>query len=315
MEHSYPVLIVEDDPVSREVLRGSLSKAGWEKILCAENGREAFDILKKDFIPIVIADWVMPEMNGLELCSAIRNHNFPGYVFIILLTARDSREDIVAGLKAGADDYLTKPFNPAELIARLNSAKRILELERSLRESKEEIRILSITDPLTRVYNRLYLNDRLPGEIRRAERYSRPLSLMMCDIDDFKTVNDLYGHQGGDSVLKEFADCIKRSIRKGIDWIARYGGEEFIIVLPETCPCLACKIAERLRSEVSKIVLKVKGDDVMVTASFGVSGMDMSAESRAATADTLIGRADEFLYQAKKEGKNTVRGGRLRDCT
>jgi two-component system, cell cycle response regulator len=142
-----------------------------------------------------------------------------GYVFIILITARDSKTDIVSGLQAGADDYLTKPIHPAELVARINTGIRILSLEQSLKKANEEIRLLSITDPLTGCFNRGHLNERLPQEVSRAQRYGRPLSIILADIDHFKQVNDRYGHQVGDEVLKFFAECLKSQIRKKIDWV------------------------------------------------------------------------------------------------
>ena len=214
MKHQFPILIAEDNPVSRKLLEKTLVKAGYETV-SMENGRKALEIFNKRFFPIVLTDWMMPEMDGLELCRAIRENDSAssGYVFIILLTAKDHKEDIVKGLEGGADDYLTKPFDHAELIARLNTARRILELEKSLRDANEEIRILSITDPLTKTYNRGYLNDRLPNEIKKARRYGHPLSLILCDIDHFKRVNDTYGHQVGDEVLREFT-----SNRSGLTW-------------------------------------------------------------------------------------------------
>ncbi|MCK4485137.1 MAG: diguanylate cyclase, partial [Desulfobacterales bacterium] len=259
MKNSFPILIAEDNPVDRKLLEKMLVKAGYE-VVSAENGREALMILKKDFFPLVITDWIMPEMNGLELCRAIRSHHFPGYIFIVFVTVKDSEDDIIAGLEAGADDYLTKPFNKAELMARLKAGTRILELERSLKKANERIKILSITDPLTGAYNRAYLTERLPQEIARAKRYRHPLSLIMCDIDFFKKINDSYGHQAGDTILTGFVDSLRGSIRKGIDWVARYGGEEFLIVLPETNIQGACQVAERLRTLVSESVFTVKGN-------------------------------------------------------
>ena len=208
MNNSFPILIAEDDLVSRKLLEKALIKAGY-LVVSVKNGREAFSTLKKQFFPIVITDWLMPEMDGLELCLAIRNHDFPGYIFIILVTARDTSDDIIAGLDAGADDYITKPFKRTELIARLKAGRRILELERSLKTANEKIKVLSITDPLTGTRNRGYLIEHLPHEIARSKRYGHPISLTMCDIDHFKKIYDSYGHQAGDRVLKCFVDCLK----------------------------------------------------------------------------------------------------------
>jgi len=201
---------------------------------------------------------------------------------------------------------LTKPLNHAELIARIKTGIRILELEKSLKKANEEIRTLSITDALTGSYNRGYLTERLPQEIKRALRYEHHFSIVLCDIDHFKKVNDTYGHQAGDQVLREFVRCIKGSIRDHIDWVARYGGEEFIIVCPETDTNGACILAERLRNAVSQIVVKTDEKEIDITASFGVTGCDQTIKGEMITPETMINRADRYMYRAKKEGRNRV---------
>ena len=302
----FPILIVEDDPVSRRLLEKTLVKAGHE-FVSVENGRKALEEFKERFFPIVLTDWMMPEMNGLQLCRAIRERTNTGYVFTVLLTAKDSKNDIVAGLEAGADDYLTKPVNQAELIARIKTGIRILELERSLKRANEEIRILSITDPLTGCYNRGYMTERLPQEIKRAKRYRHSLSLVLCDIDHFKKINDTYGHQVGDRILKEFVQWINESIRDGVDWLARYGGEEFLIVVPETDTKGACCVVERLRRMLSQKAIGIQGERIHITASFGVTGLDPATPDEKISPEALITQADECLYQAKQEGRNRVR--------
>ena len=302
----FPILIVEDDPVSRRLLEKTLVKAGHE-FISVENGRKALEEFKERFFPIVLTDWMMPEMNGLELCRAIRERTNTGYVFTVLLTAKDSKDDIVAGLEAGADDYLTKPVNQAELIARIKTGIRILELERSLKRANEEIRILSITDPLTGCYNRGYMTERLPQEIKRAKRYRHSLSLVLWDIDHFKKINDTYGHQVGDRILKEFVQWINESIRDGVDWLARYGGEEFLIVVPETDTKGACCVVERLRRMLSQKAIEIQGERIRITASFGVTGLDPDTPDEKISPEALITQADECLYQAKQEGRNRVR--------
>jgi len=307
----FPILIVEDDPVSRRLLEKILVKAGHE-FVSVENGRKALEEFKERFFPIVLTDWIMPEMNGLELCRAIRERTNTGYVFTVLLTAKDSKDDIVAGLEAGADDYLTKPVNQAELIARIKTGIRILELERSLKRANREIRILSITDPLTGCYNRGYMTERLPQEIKRAKRYRHSLSLVLCDIDHFKRVNDTYGHQVGDRILKEFVQWINESIRDGVDWLARYGGEEFLIVVPETDTKGACCVAERLRRMLSQRAIEIQGERIYITASFGVTGLDPDTPDEKISPEALITQADECLYQAKQEGRNRIRVSGIR---
>lgn len=307
MNGPFPILIAEDNPVSRRLLEKTLSKAGCE-VVSARNGREALELFDKRFFPIVLTDWMMPEMSGLELCSVLRQKSAQRYVFLILLTAKDSKEDIVEGLEAGADDYLTKPFHQAELMARLKTGMRILELEKSLKKANEEIKILSITDPLTHCHNRGYLIEKLPQEIKRAERYGRALSVILCDIDHFKKVNDSYGHQTGDEVLKVFSRRLMDSTRNGIDWAARYGGEEFLVVLPETPLRTAEMVAERLRKNIAEGGIASSNGLLHITASFGVTGFEHSAADAGISPEIIIKTADDLLYQAKKEGRNRVRG-------
>jgi two-component system cell cycle response regulator len=304
----FPILVAEDDAIARRILERTLIKEGHE-VVSAENGRKAFDIFRERFFPIILTDWMMPEMDGLELCRAVRNHQNSGYVFVIILTSKDSKDDIVTGLNAGADDYVHKPFNPPELKARIKTCMRILELERSLKEANENIMIMSITDPLTKSYNRGYILERLPKEITRAIRYERALSLVLCDIDHFKKVNDTYGHQSGDQVLIEFVDSIKQSIRQDLDWIARYGGEEFLIVLPETGPEGALSLAERLRNSISKRKFIFQEKAIRITSSFGIAGFDSATSDENISSESLINTADKYLYQCKLEGRNRVKAG------
>lgn len=301
----FPVLIVEDNPVSCKRLEKLLQDEGYDTETACD-GVEALEKLQEKFYPIVITDWVMPRMNGLQLVEEIRKRDFSGYVSIMFITAMDSKDDIITGLKAGADDYLTKPFNEAEMIARLNNVKRVLRLERSLKGANEEIFQMTISDPLTMVYNRRYIFDNLPSEIFRSRRYKHPLSLIMCDIDHFKKVNDIYGHKVGDNVLVSFADCLKGSSRLNVDWVSRYGGDEFLLVLPETDVEGAKILADRLRGIVeAQKIHSCKDKDLPVTASFGVSGFDKIPHSDIAV-EAFIDQADRMLYAAKNGGRNMV---------
>ncbi len=308
MNNNFPILVVEDNPVSRKLLQKTLTKAGYE-VVAAKDGREALRLFGNRFFPIVLTDWMMPEMSGPELCRTLRARSGNGYVFMILLTAKDSKDDIVEGLEAGADDYLTKPFNRAELMARLKTGTRILELERSLKKANDEIRTLSIRDPLSGCYNRGCLTERLPQEIKRARRYGRDLAVVLCDIDHFKKVNDTYGHQVGDAVLKACAKILMDSVRNGVDWVSRYGGEEFLAVLPETSLEGALLVAERLRASVAgTTIMETPDGGLHVTASFGVTGFSSATPESRVSPDSVIKMADDKLYQAKREGRNTVRG-------
>ena len=304
----YPVLLVEDNPVSRRFIEKILESGGY-RVTPVQNGREAVEEINRAYYPIIITDWVMPEMSGIDLCREVRERKTEGYVYIILLTAKVSKGDIVEGLESGADDYLSKPVHPAELKARIQTGVRILELEHSLRKANEEVRKLSITDPLTGCYNRGYLNERLPQEIHRAVRYARPLSIAMCDLDHFKRINDTYGHGTGDAVLKYTVDLIRASIRKRADWIARFGGEEFVMVLPETGLSGAGVLVERIRSRLASTDINACGNTLRVTASFGVIGFDGASLKKSAappSTEAIMNRADRLLYRSKREGRNRV---------
>ncbi len=304
MESEFSILVVDDDAVSRAVMQKHLQKAGFG-VVTAANGNNALDLFDHHFFPIVLTDWMMPGVDGPQLCRLIREKQTDGYVFIILVTARDSKTDIVSGLESGADDYLTKPIHPAEMVARVNTGIRILKLEQSLKKANEEIKLLSITDPLTGCYNRGYLNEHLIFEIKRAQRYRHPLSVVLADIDHFKRVNDTYGHQVGDMVLKIFARCILKEIRKKVDWVVRYGGEEFLIVLPETQNLGAFSMAERLRQQVAATQIEAASSIVSITASFGGACASChNGNDDVETMESLINIADKQLYRSKKEGRN-----------
>src|ERR1700675_4147597 len=224
VETSPAILLAEDDPVTRMLMTRFLKNAGYE-VDAVANGGEALDKMTKRYYPMLITDWEMPEMDGIALCKAVRNMQLDGYVYALLLTARDAKEHIITGLEAGAGDELVKTVHEPELIARLNAGRRILALEHSLRAANERNRVLSITDALTGAFNRRYLMDQLPRELERCRRYAYPLSVIICDIDHFKRINDDKGQAAGDDVLQQFALRIQQSIRGHSDWIARYGGE------------------------------------------------------------------------------------------
>ncbi|HWX28880.1 MAG TPA: diguanylate cyclase [Steroidobacteraceae bacterium] len=297
------ILLAEDDPVTRMLMTRFLKKAGYE-VDAVANGSEALDKMTKRYYPMLVTDWEMPEMDGVALCKAVRNMQLDGYVYALLLTARDSKEHIIAGLEAGADDYLIKPVHEPELIARLNTGRRILNLEHSLRAANQRNRILSITDALTGSYNRRYLMEQLPRELERCRRYAYPLSVLMCDIDHFKKINDVRGHAAGDDVLQQFAARAQRSIRTNSDWVARYGGEEFLIVLPETTHEGAVVVAEKIRTLISATPFATRTGDTAVTASFGVAATGPSGPDISLRVDALIRCADECLYQSKQGGRD-----------
>ncbi len=306
-EPAATILLAEDDPVTRMLMTRFLKKAGYE-VDAVANGSEALDHMMKRYYPMLVTDWEMPEMDGVALCKAVRNMQLDGYVYALLLTARDSKEHIIAGLEAGADDYLIKPVHEAELIARLNAGRRILNLEHSLRAANQRNRILSITDALTGAYNRRYLMEQLPRELERCRRYAYPLSVLMCDVDHFKKINDVRGHAAGDEVLQQFAARTQKSIRSTSDWVARYGGEEFLVVLPETPHDGALHVAEKLRDLIAATPFPTRNGDCAVTASFGVASTGPNGPDISLKVDKLIRAADECLYQSKQNGRNRSSG-------
>jgi two-component system cell cycle response regulator len=302
-EISNAILLAEDDPVTRMLMTRFLKNAGYE-VTAVGDGNEALDCMSKHHFPILVTDWEMPGMDGIDLCKAVRTLQLDGYVYALLLTARNAKEHIIAGLEAGADDYLIKPVHEPELIARLNTGRRILALEHSLRAANERNRILSITDALTGAFNRRYLMEQLPRELERCRRYTTPLSVVMCDVDHFKQVNDVSGHAAGDDVLQQFATRIQRSIRATSDWVARLGGEEFLIVLPETDYEGAVLLVEKVRDIVSGSAFMTRGGDVQVTASFGSASTELHGPDLTLKVETLLRTADECLYRSKQSGRN-----------
>ena len=303
-EVRFRLLLVEDEPTQRMMLERQLTRAGYV-VETAENGEEALNKILQGQFQILLTDWDMPGMDGPTLCKRVREAELSTYVYILLLTGHLTTDDVVAGLGAGADDYVRKPANPAELLARLSAGSRIVRLEQSLREAKEKIQLLSITDPLAGTFNRRYLNDQLLKEVERARRYSRPLSAIMADIDRFKRINDERGHASGDEVLKRFADIVKATIRPS-DWIARYGGEEFVIVLPETDAAGAGIAAEKVRVACADTPMPLSTGDLQVTSSFGVATLSTAAQSPDVAAAAMLREADSALYTSKHEGRNRV---------
>lgn len=291
------VLIADDDALSLRILQDSLHSWNYDAVI-ARNGLEAWDILQLSDAPnLVILDWMMPGLDGIDICRGVRQMNNRNYVYIILLTGRTSREDIIRGLESGADDYMIKPFHPEELKSRLKIGQRIIELE-------QRIMRLARTDYLTGLLNRRAFMERLESENNRAHRENKPLSLIIMDIDHFKSVNDSYGHQAGDLILQELAASISKSCRL-YDFIGRYGGEEFIVCLPGADKDNAGITAERMRLAVENMKKYIPERDVVVkiTASFGVASLQPGDDINI---DRLINKADDALYRAKRGGRNRV---------
>ena len=291
------ILLVEDDPVSRRLLETFLDKWGYEvEVTC--DGSEAWELIQEPNSPsLVISDWMMPDMDGLELCRKIREMDKSDYIYFIILTSKDRKEDVVKGLEAGADDYLVKPFNKEELKYRVKIGERIIALEHRIRQ-------LAATDPLTGILNRRAFIERMEDEIYRAYRQTAPMCLILADIDHFKNINDSYGHQVGDIVLKRFADILSSSSRQ-YDFVGRYGGEEFVVCLAGVGLPRARSVAERLCKRVQEMKISIPGNtsSIQITASFGISCLQLGSIENV---DSLTRRADEAMYRAKREGRNRV---------
>jgi len=291
------VLIADDDPVARRILEALLGKYGYDVVSVCD-GTEALEELQKPEGPnLVISDWMMPGMDGLELCRKSRELNRSDYIYFIILTTKGRKEDTVQGLEAGADDYLVKPFDQSELRCRIKIGERILDLERRI------VRLAS-TDHLTGVLNRRAFVERMEGEVQRSSREGTPLSLVLVDIDHFKQINDRFGHQAGDLVLQRFVETLLESVRP-YDFVGRHGGEEFVVCLPGTDADQAGHVAERMRKEVeeTRIELVDGTETLQLTASFGVAS---SRQGSKETVDSLTRRADEAMYRAKNGGRNRV---------
>jgi two-component system cell cycle response regulator len=282
-----------------------VSAAGYA-VRTAAGGEEALRSLRDTVATIVVSDVNMPGVNGLELCRCIRERAWPGYIYVVLLTARDEEHDILAGLDAGADDYLSKRTSAAQFVARLRIAKRVLALEYSLKNALEKKRELAMTDSLTGIYNRRYFMRHLNRELKRAQRFGGEVSLLLLDIDHFKRVNDTYGHSTGDAVLRRLTERISTCLRRATDWCARLGGEEFAVVLEGTSLAEARVLAEKLRQAVAGHEFATPAGALRVTVSIGVSGLEEIADRGAVTVAALLSRADTKLYASKTGGRNRV---------
>ncbi len=301
------ILIAEDDPVSRRLLEVTLSKWGYEVVTCAD-GQAAWDALQAPDAPqLVILDWMMPRLDGLQVCKNVRNPSerpAEPYVYIILLTAKSQKTDMVTGLEAGADDYLTKPFDAQELRMRLRAGRRILDLLDELVRAREIMREQARKDSLTQLCTRATVLELLKHELGRSQRNSidqdAPVSVVLADLDHFKHINDTYGHLAGDAVLRETARRMRDAIRP-YDSIGRYGGEEFLLVLSNCDTIGAAAIAERLLQAVRKDTIVLAEATVSVTLSAGVATSGVIQDP-----ETLVGAADAALYRAKRGGRNRV---------
>jgi two-component system, cell cycle response regulator len=296
------ILAAEDNPVFQSMLRSLLTRWGYEAVI-ARNGYEAWDILQSPDSPrLAVLDWMMPGMDGVELCRRVRSGAREPYVYILLLTARTESQDLVEGMDAGADDYLTKPFNSHELRVRVRAGIRILDLQQQLLEAREALRDQATHDGLTGLLNRSAILEVLETELSRCSREGQPISVLLADLDRFKQVNDTYGHIAGDAVLRGSAHRMKVAVRR-YDAVGRYGGEEFLIVLPGCGGQDAIQQAERIRQAVAAGPYSAGGLPLRATCSIGVATRSVP---RATEGWQLVHEADEALYVAKERGRDRV---------
>ncbi len=308
------VLVAEGDPAVRANLQDLLTEWGYDAVTVT-SGAEAAGVLKSDHCPrLAVLDWQSSGIDGVELCREVRASSRSQYIYILLLTGRAGSQDIVMGMEAGADDYVTKPFNAAELRARLWAGRRILQLQEQLVQAREALREQATRDGLTGLWNRVTILEILDKEISRAARERGSVGLVMADLDYFKQINDMWGHIVGDSVLRQAAQRMHSNVRQ-YDSIGRYGGEEFLIVLP------GCELrgglaqAERMRASFASAPFDMPEGAPPVTCSLGVAAADCSGP---VDAHRLVREADAALYLAKRNGRNRVEayssGRMLRDA-
>jgi two-component system cell cycle response regulator len=300
------LLVVDDDDLVRTRL-ANLLRASQFEVEVAASGNEALQIMNVRPCQVLLTDWQMPDMDGLTLCRRVRAEQRESYIYVLMLTVRDNKKDLLEGLAAGADDYVVKGGSVDELLARLEVARRITHVEHSLRTSNRENWKLSVTDPLTGTNNLRYLMKHLPRELMRARRYGHPLAVLSCDIDGFKQINDRFGHEAGDQLLQGFVTRTEACLRSSSDWLARVGGDEFMVVLPETRAVGANRVAHKLRQAYVQSPMTTHAGPIRFTASVGVTAVEAAHEIESVSRiEQLLRAADRGLYASKSLGGNRV---------
>jgi two-component system, cell cycle response regulator len=303
------VLIAEDDPISRRLLEVFLTKWGYQ-VVVATTGTEALHLLQRADAPrLAVLDWMMPGLEGVQVCQRIREQKDRPYTYLLLLTARTQKEDLLRGLESGADDYLTKPFDAQELRARLHVGQRILELQDGLTLAGEELLYRATHDALTGAANRGVILDTLRRERSRQAREGGSFGIILLDLDHFKYVNDTHGHLCGDAVLQEAVRRMNASVR-AYDTIGRYGGEEFLIVVPAASVVGMMGLSERIRLAIGEKSIKTDAGEILITASLGVA---VSNEAAPLDSQEMLRLADTALYRAKERGRNRSELGALQE--
>jgi two-component system cell cycle response regulator len=294
------VLLADDDDFYRHYVCSALERWGYE-IIAVSEGNEAIRILQGAPPPqIAILDWMMPGMNGIDICSHVRQQIKDVYVYIILITSKNQKSDVIAGLNAQADDYLIKPFELEELKARLKSGCRVVSMQTALDQKQQELRHRATHDSLTGIWNRSAILDILNREMDCTRSMTKDLCIALGDVDKFKCINDTYGHETGDAVLVEVVRRMKSALRR-YDEIGRYGGDEFLAVMPGVSKQQAFMISERLRMRVAEANFHFQKTQVSVTLSIGVAAGDDPG-----VVNSLFQSVDAALYRAKARGRNCV---------
>jgi two-component system cell cycle response regulator len=298
---TYQILVVDDSPVSRKLVEQALEAADYS-LLFAQSGREALDLFRRHAPSIVVTDWMMPDFSGLELCERIRGDAQREYTYVIMLSAKAEKDHVVKGLAAGADDYLTKPFDPSELLARVGVGCRTVELHREIDAKNRLLEEIAHTDSLTGLPNRRAIEDWAARQLRGAARHGFPLWVVLADLDSFKKINDNYGHDAGDTVLRRFSEILKGNTRAS-DICGRMGGDEFLLVITHVASEYIQSTINRMREEWAGCEFEFRGNAVSLTASFGIAGF---CGTDAPAFQTLVQQADKALYAAKRSRGNHV---------
>ncbi|MGH9728869.1 MAG: GGDEF domain-containing protein [Candidatus Acidiferrales bacterium] len=299
---SMKILIAEDDPVSRRLLEAFLRKWGYPVVAVAK-GDDACALLDAEDPPrLAILDWMMPEIEGIEICRRVRERTGRPYTYMVLLTARGRKQSLLTGLKAGADDYLSKPFDAEELRARLQVGERILKMQDELIAARDALHYQATHDVLTGVASRGAAFEFLKRELARAYRENKMVGVVLADLDHFKAINDKYGHMAGDLVLQEVARRMTRCTR-AYDCVGRYGGEEFLMIFPSSSDEVIQRLAERMRKAMEAAPVRTPESEIAITASFGVLVVRSSGQD---DVNELLRTVDAALYRAKHAGRNRV---------
>lgn len=288
------ILVVDDNHNLLHTVSSLLEVWGYE-VTCALNGTNALAYAKEKNPDLILLDWELPDISGTEVCRRLKNDSGTSIIPVIMLTARSGEENTVTGFNCGASDYITKPYNPKILYARIKAALKA-------KEKYDDAFKKSVTDKLTGLYNRRFFDRLCNDEFYRADRYHRPLSCLMIDIDNFKSINDTFGHEAGDAVLKQFCSILQRT--RHSDKVCRWGGEEFVIILPETDSCGATAFAQNIQKEIEQKTFALNNTDIRITISIGIASV---FEGSITKPEELVNYADKALYEAKNSGKNCIR--------